>query len=125
MAWIIIPNLFLSRVLASGYLPITSFEVYGLGAVIVGLQVLAILTDGSGPSPLFAAGTYVVELYYIYEGSGGGYVNIVNGVTVELYFPVLVFLLMLYPLVSIVRLGLTYLLSQNDGSRPIPDDVRG
>lgn len=125
IVWLVLPSILLDRISQSYAFPLTFSEIYGIGAIIIGLQVLAALTRGSAPAAMLNAGTYIVEIYYIYTATGGGYLTVTSGVTVELYFPTLVLLFLLYPLFSIAKLGLTFLLEESEGSKPTRDEVRG
>ena len=125
VAWVVIPNILLNRLQPSySGVPFSSTEVYGFGAAITALQALAALTERSGTATVFNAASYIAEAYYIYIACNGGFLTVTSGVTVELSFPVVMLLLMVYPLFNFVKTALTYLLEESEGSRPMSDEIR-
>jgi hypothetical protein len=127
VVWFFIPQYLLGAIEQTPA-DVISFT-YGLvvvfGATITGVEVLAALTRGSALSTLFNAGASLASALYVYLATGGGAVSVTTGeVTVELTFPVLVALMILPALFNVARLGISYLLDESEGSRPMPDEIR-
>ncbi len=127
VVWILIPSLILTQ-LESG-LPATPLTlsngfIYAFGITITALQAIGALTMGMAISVPFVSGSYVAEAYYIWAAVDGGLLAFdAAGMGVSLSFQPLLFLLMLAPLFNAVKAPLTYLLEQNEASRPSPDSV--
>jgi hypothetical protein len=127
VSWFVIPDYLLSDISkTTTSLPLSYDLVIVFGASIIALEVLAALTMGSALAAIFNSGASLTVAVYIYIATDGGYLSLTsNGVTVDLSFPLLVALLILPSLFNVARLGVSYLLDQSEGSRPIPDEVRG
>lgn len=124
LAWVVIPSLFLQQSLQSyPNISFSYYEVFGFGGAITALQVLSVLSDRTGSAVTFRAAGYVVEVYYIYVALDGGYLTVSSVVTLQISFPVLMLVLMAYPLYGIVTTALSYLLDEHEGSRPMSEVI--
>ncbi|MDG6925931.1 MAG: hypothetical protein JRN09_05210 [Nitrososphaerota archaeon] len=127
LIWFFIPEYLLGALgqADAGVASFTYALVLVFGMTITGVEVLAALTQGSALSTLFSAGASIASAFYVYLATGGGVVSVTSGaVTVVLTFPVLVALMVIPALFNVARLGISYLLDESEGSRPIQDDIR-
>jgi len=117
-------GIFLSSFI-TGSIPTTSFTstlVLTYGIVITALQTLGALTEGMALSVPFNSASYIASAYFTYVALDGGKLSIaVQGLRIQLVFPLLLFLLMLPSLVNVVRIPLTYLLEGSEAGREAKD----
>jgi hypothetical protein len=125
--WFIVPYYLLGSLeQSSSGIPLTYGLIYVFGATITAIEVVAALTKGTAVATIFNAGGSLATAFYIYLSTGGGDLSITSsGVTVDLSFPVLLTLILLPPMFNALRLGISYLLDESEGSRPMLDEVRG
>ena len=121
--WFVIGNLLSS--LIAGSIPTTSFTsslVLTYGIVITALQTLGALTEGMALSVPFNSASYIASAYFTYLALDGGKLSVaVQGLRIQLVFPLLLFMLMLPSLINVVRIPLIYLLEGSEAGREAKD----
>jgi hypothetical protein len=121
VAWVIVPA-FISSYLAQNVptVPLADLRfIYTFGAIIIGLQLLASLTEGMAFSAVFSSGSNLASAFYIWEAVNGGVLSVgAEGAHVTLEFTPLLFLLMLPSLFGAVRSPISFFLDRSEASRP-------
>jgi len=121
--WFVIGNLLSS--LIAGSIPTTSFTsslVLTYGIVITALQTLGALTEGMALSVPFNSASYIASAYFTYLALDGGKLSVaVQGLRIQLVFPLLLFMLMLPSLINVVRIPLIYLPEGSEAGREAKD----
>ena len=119
LLWFGVGNFLSSSI--TGSIPTTTFTstlVLTYGIIITSLQTLGALTEGMALSVPFNSASYIASAYFTYLALDGGKLSIaVQGLRIQLVFPLLLFLLMLPSLVNVVRIPLTYLLEGSEAGR--------
>lgn len=128
IVWILIPAVISSEIGASiSSLPLANPEfIYTFGSIVVGLQVLGALTEGSAASEVFTSGSYVASAYYIWTAGGGGTFSFstmtaAQPLSLSVDFKTLLFLLVLPSLVGAIRIPLVFLLDRSEAGQPARD----
>jgi len=112
----------ISGSLSSSPMPITSTFIYTFGAIIIGLQVLAALTEGMTVSVPLVTGSHIAVAYYIYAAVNGGTLALTAaGMGLSLDLRPLLYLMMLPSLFSAVRVPLAYLAEEHEAARAAAD----
>ena len=123
LIWFVVGNLLSS--LITGSIPTTSFTsslVLTYGIIITALQTLGALTEGMALSVPINSASYIASAYFTYLALDGGKLSVaVQGLRIQLVFPLLLFMLMLPSLINVVRIPLIYLLEGSEAGREAKD----